>query len=170
MSIAPRFSAILPTGDWRRGLSYGTTGWQVNLPLSKRISRDFTVHFNAGTTLYPSAKGIEASGTTIRQDLWAANQGASLIWLASPRFNLMLEVVAFQQDEFSASGTKIRDHQALLNPGFRYAVNLPKGHLVVGVTAPLGLNRETPRHGLFMLLVWEAPFWGAGRSVKKGRR
>ena len=56
VAIAPRLSVILPTGDWRKGLGYGTTGWQVSLPLSKRISRDFAMHFNAGTTLYPSAK------------------------------------------------------------------------------------------------------------------
>ena len=94
VAIAPRLSVILPTGDWRKGLGYGTTGWQLSLPASKRISRHFAMHFNAGATAYPSAKWLVAGGTTSRQNLWGTNQGASLIWLASPRINLMLEAVA----------------------------------------------------------------------------
>jgi hypothetical protein len=159
VAMAPRLSVILPTGDWRKGLGYGTTGWQLSLPASKRISRDFAMHFNAGATAHPSAKWLDAGGTTARQNLWGTNEGASLIWLASPRINLMLEAVASQQDEFSASGTKVRTHHALVSPGFRYAFNFPKGQLVVGAAAPIGLTEDTPRNGLFLYLSWEAPVW-----------
>ncbi len=159
VAIAPRVSVILPTGDWRRGLGTGTTGWQINLPLSKRVSRSFTLHFNAGATYFPSAKNLGADGSVVRQNLWGTNQGASVIWLVSPRFNLMLEAVAFQQDQFSESGGKERVHQALISPGFRYAFNLPKGQLVVGASVPLGLTRNSPNSGVFLYLSWEAPVW-----------
>lgn len=159
VTIAPRVSVILPTGDWRKGLGAGVIGWQINLPVSKRIGPNWAVHLNGGATLLPSAKSLDASGLSYRHDLWGVNEGASLIWLATPRFNLMLEAVAFQQNQFSDDGGKERIHQALLSPGFRYAFNLPKGQLVLGGALPIGITSDTPNHAVFLYLSWEAPVW-----------
>ncbi len=159
VAVAPRLSAILPTGEWRRGLGAGTVGWQVNLPLSKRVSRFLAFHANLGGTYYPGAKSLGPSGKTLRRDLWGTNEGMSVIWLAAERFNLMMETVAYQQEQFGEEGAKVRTSQVLFSPGFRCAFNLPKGQLVLGAAVPVGLTRESPHSGVFLYLSWEAPLW-----------
>jgi len=161
VAVAPRLSVILPTGDWRRGLGSGTTGWQASIPFSKRVSQYFAIHFNLGATLYPRAKSLDLSGNEIRRSLKGTNEGASVIYLASPVFNIFLEAVAYQQQQFTPSGGKTNVHQALICPGFRCAVNKPKGQLVWGVSAPIGLTHASPHSGVFLYLSWEAPVWKA---------
>lgn len=158
-AFAPRVSVILPTGDWRKGMGNGVVGWQVGLPFTRRISRFFTVNFNLGGTLYPNAKSLTDSGRTVRNTLKTWYQGASVIWLTTSRLNLFLEVVASQMDQPDGSGRVERQDQALANPGFRLAFNLPKGQLVVGASVMLGLTPASPHSGIFLYCSWEAPAW-----------
>ena len=163
-AVAPRLSVILPTGDWRKDLGNGVTGWQVGLPFSRRVSPSFAVHFNLGATYYPNARSLTDSGKEARKSFGAWSEGASLVWLATPRFNAFVELAATQFGQPNGKGGVERLNEALINPGFRLAFNLPKGQFVLGASFPVGLTPDTSHSGVFLYLSWEAPAWKPRRS------
>jgi hypothetical protein len=159
VAFAPRFSALIPSGDWHRGLGMGTTGYQLGLPFSKRVSASFAMHLNLGASVWPGARTELADGSTSREDLWALNEGGSVIWLVSPTFNVMLEALAIQAQGVDEHGGFTWTRQGVVAPGFRYAFNLAAGQLVVGASAPIGINRDSQDPSLFLYLSWEMPVW-----------
>ena len=56
VTLAPRISLILPTGNAKKDLGTGVFGYQFNLPASKRISNSFVFHANVGYTLLPNVE------------------------------------------------------------------------------------------------------------------
>lgn len=159
ISLAPRVSLIAPTGNWRRGTGHGAWGAQINLPVSRRFTRALVVHLNLGATYRRLAKSEEADGRVSRRDLWGINGGIGAWWLATPRFNAGLELAAYQDQRLAPRGRRLRERQTLLGPAVRYALNLPKGQLVLGGSVPIGLTSASPDWGLFLYLSWEAPHW-----------
>ena len=162
-ALAPRFSLSVPTGSERKGLGLGAVGYQVGVPVSKRVSKGLAVHFNLGATYFPGVRVAAATAGHTRTDLWWTSEGTSAIWLASPVLNLVLEAVAYQTQVADAPDSKTRVTQAILNPGLRYALNFPSGQLVLGVSVPVGVTRASPDPSLFLYLSWEAPVWRPGR-------
>ena len=122
-AFAPRLSLLLPTADG------GSPGLQVNLPVSAMLTRGVVSHWNAGATL-------------TRGDETVYNGGASVIWLARPTVNLMLEVVW--------SGTT-GGGETIVNPGLRWAHNLGRLQIVPGISFPRGRD-------VFFYLSFEHPF------------
>ncbi len=158
-AVAPRFSLILPTGDEDRGMGTGELGFQFNLPVSKTFDQ-FAVHFNAGFTYIPDVSVPVGFGfTSPGRDLHGYNLGASGIWLAQENFNLMLELVAFWDDELDAFGNRDRITDILLVPGFRWAVyTRDELQWVVGLGLPIGLSHDAPDIGIFAYMSVEHPF------------
>ena len=74
-AFAPRLSLVLPTGDRDKGLGTGVVGYETNLPFSKIISDRWTLHFNAGMSVFPNARD---------HHLTNYNLGASAIYAVSP--------------------------------------------------------------------------------------
>jgi hypothetical protein len=122
------------------------------------------LNFNAGGALFPGVND---------RDLWNYNLGGSVIYAVSRDFNLMLEAVAFWDEDVAdfaeilpasatttkASGIIDRTVTALLSPGARYAFNLPNDlQIVVGAATPIGLTSDSPDWGLFFYLSIEHPF------------
>lgn len=126
-AFAPRLSVLLPTGDG------GSTGLQVNLPLSVMLARNLVSHWNAGATL-------------VRTDVTVYNGGASVIWLARPTVNLMLEAVW--------TGTT-GGGEWIVNPGLRWAHNVGSLQIVPGISFPRGRD-------VFLYLSFEHPFKSTG--------
>src|SRR5919108_2586214 len=89
-AFAPRLSLILPTGDRDKDFGTGVVGYETNLPFSKIISDRWTLHFNAGMSIFPNVRD---------HHLTNYNLGASAIYAASRGFNLMLETVAGWNEE-----------------------------------------------------------------------
>lgn len=156
IAFSPRFSVDLPTGDEDEGLGYGVVGYEVNLPVSRRLSRALTVHANAGATFVPGAKTVNGD-LRRKDDLWRVSGGASAIWLVSPTFNLMLEGTLAREDQPWAGGVD-KATVALISPGLRHAFNTDKGQLVFGAAVPIGLTDDSPDSGLYFYVSWEAPF------------
>ena len=154
-AFAPRLSLVLPTGDPDKGLGVGSVGYETNLPFSKIVSDRWTLHFNAGMSVFPNARN---------HDLTNYNLGASAIFAVSPDLNLMLETVAGWNDDIaegvlSPEATVNRSTTALISPGARYAFNLPNdAQLVVGLGLPIGLTPDSPDWGLFFYCSFEHPF------------
>ena len=155
LAFAPRMSLALATGDVAAGRSFGGTGIQTNLPLSLVLLPKLVTHWNVGATAVPHASN--PSG----EHAWIAgyNLGQSLVWLARPRFNVLLETV------YSGSQTVTAEHQTsatrylYLNPGVRWAYNFKSGlQIVPGVTVPLGVGPSRGEKGIFLYLSFEHPF------------
>jgi Putative MetA-pathway of phenol degradation len=147
-AFAPRFSLILPTGDVTQGLGYNRVGYQFSLPFSKIVTDRVTLHANAGLTTFPGAGGR----TPISYNL-----GGSAIYAVTRDFNLMLETVA-TWNETASAGVLSREYLQVISPGFRYAFNFTEAQMVVGLAAPIGLNRASPDYGVFIYFSFEHRF------------
>ena len=150
--FAPRLTTFLPTGNWRKGLGNGVPGLQVEAPFSRRVTRDLAVHLNAGATVYPEARAFAAPAVESRATAWGLSEGASVIWLAAPQLNFLVEVVASQFRLPAAGDTTVQVNVAIVNPGVRRAFNFAKGQLVLGAGIPIGLTRSSPDPGLLFYL------------------
>src|SRR5262249_46604340 len=113
-AVSPRFSLLLPTGSQSKGLGDGQFGFQVALPVSKELSKQFITHWNLGTTVLP---GVE--GSAGKKTLNSPFAGASLIWLTKPNFNLMLEYLAAFPAELDQQGRVNHTTDQIVSPGFR---------------------------------------------------
>lgn len=155
VAFAPRLSVILPTGDYKKGLGAGATGYQTNLPLSVELSDRFVSHFNVGATYTPRSK--EPGGTTA--NTVGTNYGASIIFLATENFNLMLEAVRTKSEIVQADGSKQRDTLTLVNPGVRFASNYDSGMQVVsGLSFPRSIGSSSGTRNVLLYLSIEHPF------------
>jgi hypothetical protein len=155
-AFAPRLSLVLPTGDKSKGFGTGVVGCEFNLPFSKIVSDRWTLHFNAGMSVFPNAHK--------NHDLTNYNIGASAIYAISKDFNLMLETLAGWNEDiaegvFAFEETVERGTSAIISPGARYAFNLPNdAQLVIGAALPIGLTSDSPDWGLFFYCSFEHPF------------
>lgn len=156
-SFAPRASLLLPTGDEARGRGAGGPGFQFNLPLSVSLGRSFVAHSNLGATLVPTARsrtGEEAEAI----DYFA---GQSLIWLARPGFNGLLEAAWTSTEEVTGNDRTSRTRALFLAPGIRGAINLESGlQIVPGLAVPIGIGPSRGETALFLYVSFEHPLRG----------
>jgi hypothetical protein len=128
---------------------------QVNLPLSVAITRRLVSHSNLGATWISGAnnhRGDEA-------DTSGLNAGQSLIWLARPDFNVMLELAWTRAEAVLEPRVTERSDSLYLSPGVRWAHNFKTGlQIVPGVAFPIGLGPSRGDEGLFLYLSFEHPF------------
>lgn len=155
VALAPRFTLLLPSGNYRMGRGFGGAGLQFNLPVSWALGKHWVTHWNAGATLIPSAKdylGHRAQAT-------GYNLGQSVIWLSSHRLNAMLETVWTSSESVVADHRTVRSQDLLVSPGIRWAYNFRNGlQIVPGIGVPLGVGPSTGEKGLFLYLSFEHPF------------
>ena len=150
-AFAPRFSLILPPGNADEGFGNGRVAYQVNLPLSKIVGDRWTVHANAGVTVFPDVEG---------HNLVSPNIGASAIYAVTATFNLMLESIAFWNDQVNDSGGTDRPVSAVISPGFRYAINHSNdAQTVIGLAVPIGITSAAPDISVFVYLSYEHFFY-----------
>ncbi|HEU5401733.1 MAG TPA: hypothetical protein VFU86_10275 [Terriglobales bacterium] len=154
VAISPRLSLLIPSGDSRYARGLGGTGLQTNLPLSLVLHPKLVTHFNAGATWIPRAKNILGD----RAALTGYNVGQSFVYLAKPRFNLMLETVYNDMESVAAPGKTVRQKNLFVSPGIRWAYNFKSGlQIVPGIAAPLGVGPSSGDKGLIVYLSFEQP-------------
>lgn len=154
VSVSPRLSLVLPTGDEVQGFGSGALGAQVNLPVSATLAPKLVTHWNAGATFIPSARnaiGQRAATTSL-------NLGVSAIWLMRSNLNFMLET-AWTRTEFVIGAGQTQAVEGwLLNPGVRWAHNFKSGlQIVPGIAFPIGIGPSNGDNGLFLYLSVEHP-------------
>lgn len=158
VAMSPRLSIIVPSGNKDEGLGMGTPGVQLNFPVSKRLSEDFAMHFNAGLTLYPDYK-INLAGEEVSKSLTYYNVGTSIIWLVSSNLNFMLEALVVNNlSTFDSNADPVYFNEAIINPGFRYAINLESLQIVPGLAFPITFSEGETTAGMFLYLSFEHPF------------
>ena len=152
VAFAPRLSTLLPTGNSARGLGSGAFGMQVNLPLSIELGDRFVLHSNAGATR------LAGDGQGGRGSVSALTLGQSVVWLATPRVNLLVETV-WTATRTVRDGARTSAEELLIVPGIRWAHDLPRGLQVVpGLAWPLGAGPSRGSKSLFAYLSLEHPF------------
>ena len=109
-AFAPRFSLILPTGDYKLGHGAGGVGYQGTSPFSWVHNSRLTTHWNLGTTLTPSQKST--SGETAAT--YGFNAGQSFICSLNNRVNLMMETVWNSSETVIAKDQKQRENSVFL--------------------------------------------------------
>ena len=154
-AFTPRFGLVTPTGDADKRFRRDRLGYETNLPLSKIVADRWSIHLNAGGSIFPDVRG---------HDLINYFLGASVIYAVTKDFNLLLETVAAWEEDVAdvappLQATANRTTAVLLSPGARYAFNWPNDtQLVVGLGIPLGLTSDSPDWGLFFYFSFEHRF------------
>jgi len=154
-AVSPRLSLILPTGSTAKGLGDGVLGIQVGLPASRRISERIVVHANLGWTFLPRARWSRGDGSSIQRNLSSYYFGGSFIFLASSKFNFMLEGLVDDQAEFNDAGAVLRRVEAFLSPGIRFAINIGRSQIVPGAAVPVTFSKPGIHLGMFLYLAFE---------------
>ena len=155
VAFAPRLSLICPTGDPALGRSSGGFGVQTSLPWSVVLSQKWVSHWNAGATLVPNAQNQAGD----RAFASAYNFGQSVIWLATPRVNFLLETVFARSQSVTGPDRTAWSSALFLNPGIRWSYNFKSGlQIVPGIAAPLGVGPSAGEKGVFLYLSFEHPF------------
>lgn len=155
VAMAPRLSVLLPTGDEKKGYGRGATGIQVMLPVSWVMTDSLVSHWNIGATRTPNAKNPDGEKATT-QDLAF---GQSFIWLANPRFNVMLEYVHTRSQAVVGPNRTELQTSTYLSPGIRWAYNFPSGlQIVPGIAVPIGVGASRGEKAIFLYLSFEHPF------------
>lgn len=157
LAVAPRFTVVLPTGQYRQGRGNGAVGYQAQLPLSWVFSDSLVSHSNLGVTITPDAKDLSGNRASIN----AWNFGQSVVWLVKPRFNLMLEWAYSRNQTVAGPGSVGVARTSLLSAGARWAIDLPSGMQVVpGIAIPVGIGPSRGTRSVFFYLSFEHPFAG----------
>jgi hypothetical protein len=155
LAVAPRVSLLLPVGDAAKGRGSGGVGLQLAVPASIVLGARFVSHLNAGVTVTPSAEGLTGDRATTA----GVTAGASVIWLAAPRLNFMLESVWARNQTVTGAHQVARADSWFLSPGIRGAFNFPSGlQIVPGLAWPIGIGPSRGSDYLFVYLSFEHPF------------
>lgn len=152
VSISPRASLILPTGNYRKSEGTGAVGYQFNLPVSVTHSKLIVTHWNAGATFIPRAKNPAGD----KADLTAYNLGQSTVFLIKPNFNFLVETFWARADRINGPHRTSPNYALLINPGIRWAYNFKSGlQIVPGIAAPIGAGPSYGERGIFLYLSFE---------------
>jgi hypothetical protein len=155
MAVAPRLSMLFPTGDVARGRGLGGAGVQTNLPVSIVLHRRIVTHWNVGSTLVPHAQNADH----LRARSVGYNFGQSVILVAHPRLNLMIENCVNGFQNVVGTGTTEWVRSQYISPGVRWAFNFKSGlQIVPGVAMPIGVGPSAGERGVFLYMSFEHPF------------
>jgi hypothetical protein len=153
-AFAPRLSLILPSASDASGLGSGVGGLQINLPFSKRAG-DWYFHWNSGFTFFPGDEDVFGPDA---DSLVSPFVAGSAIWRASPRLNVLVELVGESNATSDLSGGTERTQAFTVSPGFRFAWNPADAQVVVGLAVPVTRSEDETRRSVFAYLSYELPF------------
>lgn len=137
VAFAPRLSLLAVTGSSSRGLGSGGTGVQINLPVSIAFGARVVTHSNLGATWIPKARNEAGDEARTR----AFNAGQSVIWLARPAFNVLVELAWTRSEAVIEAGETEWSDSLYVSPGVRWAYNFKSGlQIVPGVAFPIGVG------------------------------
>jgi len=151
IALAPRATVILPTGNEDEGLGGGATGFEIAVPMSVAPGGRWVAHSNVGASWF-GASGEGAGRTPAAR---AISLGQSLIWLARPTLNFLLETV-WERTEQVGGGA---DEAWFVSPGMRWAHDFQSGlQIVPGVAFPIDLGPSRGESTVFLYLSFEHGF------------
>lgn len=159
LAVAPRASLIFPSGDADKDLGNGKLGYQLNLPVSYALEK-WQYNLNAGLTKTDGVTaGLAPDEPFIGHTIDGYNLGVSAIYYVKPHFNLMLEAVAYWDEDLQPGGREEPQFDAILLPGVRWSPYTEGDtQWVLGVGVPIGLSADAPDIGIFFYMSFEHRF------------
>ena len=155
VAFAPRATLLFATGDSEEGRGDGGPGLQINLPLSIQAGRSLVLHSNLGALHVRRSQNESRE----RADVEAAWAGQSVIYLAGPTVNFMLEMLYARFETIVGDGATDRRTSFIVSPGMRFAINRPSGlQIVPGVALPIELRDDEAENAVLLYLSFEHPF------------
>ena len=155
VAVAPRLSLFFPTGSYASSLGAGSVGMQFLIPASFVLSDKWVTHWNAGVAWTPQARDDQGARAT----LVIPSAAASLIYLAKPNWNVLLESLWVRTESVAGEDSVEVAQTFFLSPGFRYAWTFPSGlQIVAGLGVPIGLGPSRGQYSLLFYLSFEHPF------------
>ena len=132
---------------WLRPQQEGAAaaGVQLQACVSIHAAAALVMHSNVGITAPLASGTADDSYATLAQ---------SVIWLAHPRFNLLLEATS----SLPTVSMDERAWQLIVSPGVRTALDFSSGlQIVPGLAAPVSIDADQHAWGLFLYLSFEHP-------------
>jgi hypothetical protein len=161
VSFSPRISLLLPTGQSELERGFGGPGFQGNLPVSIVHGSRLVTHWNAGATVICPGRNRRGERAT----LTGYNLGQSFVYLAHPRFNVLLETVWSGSEMVASPRQTQRTHSLLVSPGVRWAYNFASGlQIVPGVAFPVGVGPSAGERAVLLYLSFEHRFGKGGHG------
>lgn len=140
LAVAPRLSVVLPTGDRSAGRGGGRTGVEGALPVSTVLAPVLVAHSNVAVAYFP-------------EDVTQLGLAQSVVWLAHPRVNLLVEAAWEREDELD-----VITESLFISPGIRAAFNVGRVQVVPGLAVPIGVGASSGERMLFLYLSLEHAF------------
>ena len=161
--VIPRFTVILPTGSAKDGLGSGALGGQINIAVTKRLSRKVVTHYNMGLTYFYHYDRYEDLNQKIEltdeKNLMFKNLGTSIIWYPTRHSNLMLEYLSNFTSTIEQNGLISHSHQQIINPALRFCIDNGRMQVVPGIGLPLRFeNGNYQDTGIFFYLSFEPDY------------
>lgn len=145
LAVTPRASLWLRPGQDAPAASAGV---QLQACVSIRPHDLFVMHSNVGITAPLSNGTAGDTYVTLAQ---------SVIWLAHPKLNLLLEATSNLSSVAMDAGGGF-DGQLIVSPGIRSAVDFSSGlQIVPGLAAPVSIDSAEHAWGLLLYLSFEHP-------------
>ncbi|HEX8391029.1 MAG TPA: hypothetical protein VF665_01630 [Longimicrobium sp.] len=141
--VAPTLAVTLPTG--RELLGGGRSGVEALVPVSLHLTDAFAAHTNAGVHVLA---GVDDGEPTRGVSL-----GQSLVWLAHPRVNLMVEAL-WERDDTDGEV----EEEFFVSPGVRGLFTVGGAQVVPGIALPIGVGASNGDRQLFVYLSVEHAF------------
>ncbi len=158
VAVAPRFTIFFPTGSYARSLGAGSVGLQFVVPASIVLSDRFVTHWDLGLAWTPQARNAQGE----KANLLVPNAAASVVFLAKPNWNLLLESIWVRTESVAGSDSVEVGETVLVSPGIRYAWNFASGlQIVAGVGFPIGVGPSRGQYSVLFYLSFEHPMWKA---------
>lgn len=159
-ACAPRLSLLLPT-DKTSSIGTELIELQANLPVSIVMTGQIVLHLNAGAT-YSPGNSVDSwyLGMSDDDEVFVTYfAGTSVVWLAHPNANLLLEILHSSFEDFVSTSLEHfeveRFEETIVNPGVRVAINAPFGQFVPGVGVPIRVTEGETDIGIFGYLSFE---------------
>lgn len=140
LAVAPRLSLLLPTGDESAGRGGGRTGVEGALPVSAVLAPALVAHSNVALAWFPD-------------DVSQLGLAQSVVWLAHPRVNLLVET-AWEREDALGEVTE----SLFVSPGVRAAFDVGRVQVVPGLAVPIGVGASSGERMLFLYLSLEHAF------------
>lgn len=137
VAVAPRLSLLLPTGDRSSGRGGGRTGVEGALPVSAVLAPTLVAHSNASLAWFP-------------EDVAQVGLAQSVVWLAHPRVNVLVEA-AWERGDLLGDVTE----SLFVSPGVRAAFDAGRMQVVPGLAVPIGVGASNGERMLFLYLSLE---------------
>ena len=139
--VAPEVAFSIPTGSVGLGRGADAIGVGMTIPVSVTVAPMLVAHANAGISYLAGA--TEGDAQRAAQTDWLL--GGSVVWLAHPKLNLLVEGVR-ETDAFT------------LAPGLRAAVEIGDVQIVPGIAMPVTFEDGESDTGWLLYLSVEHPF------------